>query len=146
MRVWPGALCGITLLLAAGASAQTPTPDLSGRDNHWIKDAEKNCWAANPTPEAGESVAWTGACENGLVTGEGTLTWSVRGKVVGRDTGTFKNGELSGHGRITQTGGASFEGEFPGKGVLILPNGKKLAAESIKEVYGWSIEQSAPAR
>jgi hypothetical protein len=149
MRVWPiwvpsGVLAGLALFLAASASAQSPVPDLSGKDSHWIKDADKNCWAANPTPEPGESVAWTGACEDGLVTGEGTLTWSLKGKVVGRDTGTFKGGELSGYGRITQTGGPSFEGEFPGKGVLTFPNGKKAAAQSVKEEFGWSIEQYTP--
>jgi hypothetical protein len=146
MRVWPGVIAGFALFFAGSASAQSPARDLSGNDTHWIKDAEKNCWAANPNPEPGESVAWTGACENGLVSGEGTLTWSIRGKVVGRDQGTFKDGELSGHGSITQTGGASFEGDFPGKGVLTLPNGKKVAAQSVKEVFGWSIEQSAPRR
>jgi hypothetical protein len=139
-------MCGLALFLACPASAQTPTPDLSGKDSHWIKDTDKNCWAANPNPEPGERVAWTGACENDLVTGEGTLTWSVRGKVVGRDTGTFKNGELSGYGRISQTDGPSFEGEFPGKGVLTFPNGKKAAAQSVKEVFGWSIEQYTPPR
>jgi hypothetical protein len=146
MRAWPGAIAGFALLFAAGASAQSPAPDLSGNDSRWIKDAEKDCWAANPNPEPGESVAWTGACENGLVTGEGTLTWSIKGKVVGRDSGTFKNGELSGYGRITQVGGPSFEGEFPGKGVLTFPNGKKAAAQSVKEVFGWSIEQYTPTR
>jgi hypothetical protein len=142
MRVFRGAIAGFVLFFAVGASAQSPAPDLSGNDTHWIKDTDKNCWAANPDPEPGESVAWTGECENGLVSGEGTLTWSIRGQVVGSDLGTFRKGELFGHGRITQTGGPSFEGEFPGKGVLIFPNGKKVSAQSVKEVFGWSIEQT----
>ena len=146
MKPFHGAIAGFALFLASGAWAQSPAPDLSGSDTHWIKDADKNCWAANPDPEPGESVAWTGECENGLVTGEGTLTWSIKGKVIGRDQGTFKGGELSGHGRITQTGGPSFEGEFPGKGVLTFPNGKKVSAQSVKEAFGWSIEQSTPTR
>ena len=141
-----GAMAGLALSVAGGASAQSPAPDLSGNDAHWIKDADKNCWAANPNPEPGESVSWTGGCENGLVSGDGTLTWSIRGKVVGRDEGTFESGELTGYGRITQVGGPTFEGEFPGKGVLTFPNGKKVAAQSVKEVFGWSIEQYTPPR
>jgi hypothetical protein len=146
MKPFHGAIAGFALFLASGAWAQSPAPDLSGNDTHWIKDADKNCWAANPDPEPGESVAWTGGCENGLVTGEGTLTWSIKDKIIGRDQGTFKGGELSGYGRITTVGGPSFEGEFPGKGVLTFPNGKKVAAQSVKEVFGWSIEQYTPTR
>jgi hypothetical protein len=123
--------------------AQSAAPDLSGRDPHWIKDAAKDCWAANPDPEVGETVTWTGGCSKGLLSGEGTLSWYLNGRLLGFDEGTFRNGELSGHGRINQTGGTSFEGEFPGKGVLTLPDGRKIPAESIKEAAGWSIEQSS---
>jgi hypothetical protein len=139
-----GTFASLLALLVLPALAQVAPPDLSGRDPHWIKDTAKNCWAANPDPETGESVAWTGACAGGLVNGEGTLTWYLNGRLVGRDEGTFRNGELSGHGRFTQANGASFEGEFPGKGVLMLPDGQKIQAESIKEIAGWSIEQSPP--
>jgi hypothetical protein len=146
MRRLLGVTAALALFTSLGAWAQSAAPDLSGNDAHWIKDPEKNCWAANPNPEPGESVSWTGACEGGLVSGDGTLTWSIRGKVVGSDQGSFKGGELSGYGRITQVGGPSFEGEFPGKGVLTFPNGKKVAAQTVKEVFGWSIEQYTPPR
>jgi hypothetical protein len=119
-------------------------PDLSGNDTHWIKDSSSNCWAADPDPSPGESITWTGACENNLLSGQGTLTWYINGKAVGRDEGTFKNGELSGHGRLSFADGANYEGEFPGKGVLTLPNGQKIEAESIHEAAGWSIEQTHP--
>ena len=137
-----GTLAGLLACLAFSALAQSATPDLSGRDPHWIKDAAKNCWAADPDPQAGETVTWTGACAGGLVNGQGTLTWYLNGRLFGRDEGTFKNGELFGHGRITRVNGASFEGEFPGKGVITLPGGQKVSAVSIKEAVGWSIEQS----
>jgi hypothetical protein len=145
MRVLRGAVAGLALLLASGAAAQT-APDFTGRDPHWIKDPQKDCWAANPDPETGETVTWTGACERGLLSGQGTLSWYVNGKFVGRDEGSFKDGQLAGHGRITFADGANFDGEFPGKGVLTLPNGQKVEAESIKETAGWSIEQAPPAR
>jgi hypothetical protein len=138
------ALCG-GLLLASSAWAQTG-PDLSGNNPNWIKDNGSNCWAANPDPSPGETISWTGGCENNLLSGTGTLTWYINGKAVGRDEGTFKNGELSGHGRLSFADGASYEGDFPGKGVLTLPNGQKIQAESIHEKAGWSIEQSLPQR
>ena len=140
-----GTLASLLVCWALPALAQTATPDLSGRDPHWIKDAAKNCWAADPDPQAGETVTWTGACLGGLVNGEGTLTWYLNGRLFGRDEGTFKNGEIFGHGRITRANGASFEGEFPGKGVITLPGGQKVEAVSIKESVGWSIEQAPPS-
>src|SRR3954464_109371 len=130
-------LASLLALVALPAWAQAAQADLSGRDPHWIRDVAKNCWAANPDPEVGESVTWTGACSSGLVSGEGTLTWYINGRLVGRDEGTFRGGELFGHGRISQVGGATFEGDFPGKGVLTLPDGQKIQAESIKEAAGW---------
>ncbi len=146
MRGPNAAIAASALLLLLSAPASSAIADLSGNDPHWIKDTASNCWAANPDPSPGESIAWMGACEDGLVSGAGTLAWYLNGKLVGRDEGTFKNGELMGHGRISLSDGANFEGDFPGKGVLTLPNGQKVDAESIKEVAGWSIEQSQPQR
>lgn len=128
-------------LLVGGAFAQAPMPDFSGNDAHWIYDPDSKCWAANPNPEPGESISWTGACENNLLTGQGVLTWYLNGRIDGRDEGQFKNGELSGHGRLFFADGAFFEGEFPGEGVLTAPDGTKVRAQSVKESAGWSIEE-----
>src|SRR4051812_13214372 len=89
----------VAILLTASARAQTP--DLSGKDAHWIKDNASNCWAANPDPSPGETITWTGGCQDKLLSGPGKLTWFVNGKTVGRDEGTFRNGELTGHGRLS---------------------------------------------
>ncbi|HEY4265103.1 MAG TPA: hypothetical protein VGM72_07285 [Micropepsaceae bacterium] len=147
MRHLREAIGALVLVWMCGTAAQA-APDLSGSDPHWIKDAAKNCWAANPDPETGETITWTGTCEQGLLSGEGTLSWYVDGQPVGRDEGHFKNGQLSGHGRIVFGDGAHFEGEFPGQGVLTLPSGQEIAAQSVGEAAGWSIEQAqrAPAR
>jgi hypothetical protein len=139
-------LLSLVILAASGAGAQSAAPDLSGRDPHWIKDAVSNCWAANPHPEPGETITWTGACQNGLINGPGTLTWYLNGKAEDRDEGNFARGELAGHGRVSFPDGAVFEGEFPGKGVITLPDGRKIDAETIKEAAGWSIEQAQPKR
>ena len=134
---WIVAIAALITLNPLSAAAQ---PDLSGRDPHWIRDTTSGCWAANPDPEPLESISWTGRCVEGLLSGPGTLSWFVDGKLVGRDEGNFVRGELSGHGKISFGDGAAFEGEFPGRGVLTLPNGDRVDAVSVKESAGWSIE------
>ena len=139
-------VCAALLALSAPAAAQTdePKPDLSGNDPHWIEDTVRQCWAANPHPEGNESISWTGACEGGLISGPGTLTWSQNGRVTGRDEGTFKDGRLTGRGRIISADGTSYEGDFPGTGVLTLPDGQKLRAQTVREFSGWTIEAPIP--
>jgi hypothetical protein len=143
MKHWLCAsFCTALLGLAGPAAAQTnePKPDLSGSDPHWIEDAVAHCWAANPNPEGGETITWSGGCEGGLLSGAGTLTWSRNGRITGRDEGTFKDGRLTGHGRIISSDGTIYEGEFPGTGVLTLPNGQKVRAQAVREFTGWTIE------
>jgi hypothetical protein len=144
MRVSRTTSVGFVLTCGVAALAQAAAPDLSGKDPHWIQDAANLCWAADPDPQPGETIVWSGECENSLINGPGTLSWYVRGRLVARDSGTFKNGELSGHGRILFQNGVIFEGEFPGKGTITTPDGRKIAAQSIKESTGWSIEEDRP--
>jgi hypothetical protein len=137
------AVCFVVAGLAVAARAAAG-PDLSGADPHWIADERSHCFAGNPDPQGDESVHWTGACENGLVSGPGTLTWYRSGRIEGRDEEIFRAGILAGHGRIIQADGAIFEGEFPGEGVLTLPDGRHVAAHSLRETAGWSIEETRP--
>ena len=138
-------LVGAVPMTVFAAFAQAATPDLSGKDPHWIQDAANLCWAADPDPQPGETIVWNGGdCANGLINGPGILSWYINGRLSARDSGTFKNGELSGHGRINFQNGAMFEGDFPGKGVITTPDGRKIAARSIKEGAGWSIEEDRP--
>jgi hypothetical protein len=124
------------------ASPAIAQPDFSGRDAHWIKDEASGCWAANPDPEPMETITWTGQCRDMLVSGMGSLSWYLDGRLIGRDEGNFVRGELSGHGKISFPDGANFEGEFPGRGVLTLPSGNRVDAVSVKESAGWSIEEA----
>ena len=134
-------ICVALLAVAGTVTAQTnERPDLSGNDPHWIEDRITHCWAANPNPEGGETVSWSGACEGGLLTGPGTLTWSREGRITGRDEGTFKDGRLTGHGRIITSDGTTYDGEFPGTGTLTLPDGQKVRAQAVRESTGWTIE------
>jgi len=139
MRIFRIFACVCAVLAASPAIAQ---PDLSGRDPHWIRDEASRCWAANPDPEPLETISWSGGCVDMLLSGTGTLSWYLDGRLIGRDEGNFVRGELSGHGKISFADGATFEGEFPGRGVLTLPSGNRIDAVSVKESAGWSIEQA----
>jgi hypothetical protein len=134
-------VCAAVLIMAGAAAAQTnERPDLPGNDPHWIEDTVAHCWAANPNPEGGEVISWSGACENGTLNGPGTLTWSKDGRITGRDEGTFRDGRLTGHGRIISSDGTTYEGEFPGTGTLTLPDGQNVRAQAVRESTGWTIE------
>jgi hypothetical protein len=138
-------LSGFLVVTACSAYAQTVTPDLSGKDAHWIKDEKSNCWAANPEPQAGESIIWVGPCEKGVASGEGTLIWYQDGKIAGRDEGNFKDGALIGRGRMQRSDGTSFEGSFPGRGTLTLPSGEQMQAEAVRQPAGWRFQPAQPA-
>lgn len=136
-------LGGAVLFCAAtAATAAVAQPDFSGRDPHWIRDEASGCWAANPDPEPLESITWSGQCSDMLLSGTGILSWYLDGRLIGRDEGNFVRGELSGYGKISFANGASYEGDFPGRGVMTLPNGNRVDAVSVKESAGWSIEQA----
>ena len=139
------ACLGTAVIAASPVWAQAPKPpDLSGADPHWIYDPHSKCWAGDPDPHDGETIAWEGKCDGGLVSGFGTLTWYRGGRIDGRDIGTFAAGILSGRGKIIDGDGTVFEGEFPGRGVLTLPDGRTLEAVTVREEAGWSIEQAPP--
>lgn len=134
---------GVTAFCAAiAATTAIAQPDFSGRDPHWIRDEASGCWAANPDPEPLETITWSGQCSEMLLSGQGILSWYLDGRLVGRDEGNFVRGELSGHGKITFANGASYEGDFPGRGVMTLPDGNRVDAVSVKESAGWSVEQA----
>lgn len=135
----------LVLIALAWPVAALAAPDLSGADPHWIKDSASGCWAADPEPEPGESIAWSGACAGGLVSGEGKLTWYKNGRITGTDEGNFKAGEISGHARILRADGTSYEGDFPGAGTITRADGSKVPGVSIKERAGWSIEEARPS-
>jgi hypothetical protein len=144
-------LITIAVVLGAGAASAASwaqlgdaRPDLSGNDPHWIEDTIAQCWAANPHPEGNETISWSGACENGLLSGPGILTWRQDGRITARDEGTFKDGRLTGRGRISMADGTTYEGDFPGFGVLTLPDGRKMRAQTVREFTGWTIEGPVP--
>jgi hypothetical protein len=102
---------------------------------------QKGCLAANPAPAPNERVEWSGDCVGGYIEGEGVLTWYEGDRVIGRDRGSFARGALSGTGRIESADGWSYEGAFPGSGIMRLPDGSEVPAQTLRENNGWHIEQ-----
>ena len=125
--------------IAANALAQNaPSPS----DPYWIADAATGCLAANPSPVAGETIVWDGDCVNGLIDGQGVLTWYDGEEILGRDTGNFSAGRLFGLGKIETSEGWSYEGNFPGSGLMKFPAGREVPAQAVGRNSGWQIVQT----
>jgi len=97
--VIPRILLLLALLLCAfGASA-------AGDENvAWIADS-RGCKVANPFPQPGESIKWSGSCKNGLADGNGVLEWFIDGKPADRYEGPLKQGWAEGKGTLLREGG-----------------------------------------
>jgi hypothetical protein len=67
----------------------------------WIVDRATNCATSNPFARADEEIRWFGACEDGRLSGRGTLVWYVEGIETERNEGTFRAGEF--HGEVITT-------------------------------------------
>jgi hypothetical protein len=96
--------------LAENEAATQQTADLKGA--HWIADASTGCrvWDANPV--AGESIKWTGACQNNLAQGRGALQWFKDGKLAAQYEGDVRDGKANGRGIFSWVSGGRYEGEF----------------------------------
>lgn len=129
--------------LCAGIAFNATAQDAPTADNaYWIADEATGCLAANPSPVPNESITWNGACVNGLIEGEGVLTWYEGERLLGRDEGNFVAGRLSGRGKIESAEGWSYEGAFPGNGVMRLPDGEEIPAQAVGSNSGWIIQQT----
>jgi len=130
-------------------------PQLTGDDPHWILDPTSQCWVFDGYPSSHETATWSGACKDQLASGEGTVTWYLRGKFVEKRTGSFTLGSLNGHGTATMMDGSTYEGDWvygarhgtgvltrangdiyrgmwPGSGTYTQPDGRTCGAEAIR--------------
>ena len=104
--------------LAATAPAWAASPGA------WVTDPFRACRVWNPHPMANETVAWSGACENGLAQGRGATRWLRNGVVFETDEGEWRDGRQVGLGKQDWPGGR-YEGELTdsephGYGILTL--------------------------
>jgi hypothetical protein len=96
------------LLLAAMAFAGTATAD---EDVAWIAD-KNGCKVANPFPQPGETITWSGKCKKGRADGEGVLQWFVNGKALDRYEGTLQEGWAEGNGTLARSDGSRYTGQW----------------------------------
>jgi hypothetical protein len=96
------ALASFAFVAAAQAADPAPPPG-------WIVAKNHACKIWNPEPHANESVTWSGACKNGFASGKGVLIWTENGKRDSEFDGEYANGKRN------------------GPGVLITPDGKRIA-------------------
>jgi hypothetical protein len=103
---------------AQGAAAQSLIADKNG------------CQTANPHPAPNQSISWSGACKDGLLSGPGVLQRLQDGVVEASYQGSFWQGQLSGSGSATLRDGARYTGnfinnEFAGEGTMVWPSGDR---------------------
>jgi hypothetical protein len=67
-----------------------------GEGSGWIVDQASKCGTSNPFGKPNETIRWFGACQDGRITGRGTLVWYENGVESERNEGTFQRGELHG--------------------------------------------------
>ena len=77
-----------------------------------VSDAENKCATSNPYPQGQESIRWTGGCRNGLLDGQGVLTWYRDGRWTERNEGSFRAGELNGNAVTTFPDGSTIAGTY----------------------------------
>jgi hypothetical protein len=129
----------IAFLCAGMAPSATAQETPSADSPFWIADEATGCLAANPSPVPNETIVWDGDCVNGLIEGEGVLTWYEGESFLGRDSGNFAAGRLSGQGKIETAEGWSYEGRFPGSGIMRFPDGEEVPAQAVGRNSGWQI-------
>ncbi|MBV9548765.1 MAG: hypothetical protein JO256_03720 [Alphaproteobacteria bacterium] len=119
----PGSLragLAVTVLMSAFSSVHAADAPASGA---WLTDPANHC--AVFATGAGERVAWTGPCEEGLATGLGTATFFQSEKEVESFTADFDRGMIADGHVISRWGngwsydGDTVHGRFNGGGVLI---------------------------
>ncbi len=117
-------ICALWLvLLTTSAPAQTPQPK-------WIADSRTGCRVWNAFPVSGETISWSGTCQNGLAQGRGVAEWLRDGKPDSRHDGEYRDGKANGRGVLTSMNGNRYEGEFRdgnpnGRGVFTYASGNR---------------------
>lgn len=92
-----------------------------------------DCRIWNSSPQAQETVEWSGNCSNDEALGKGKLVWHYvkRGKQIRVSyEGDFRDGKLHGQGIYTNSNGSRSEGYFRdgklhGQGLRIWPTGHR---------------------
>src|SRR3954470_23731585 len=99
----------------------------------WETDSKSGCTVWDPLPVADETIAWTGDCKDGKLSGVGVLTIFKAGALVERNEGEFVEGKQTGHGARQNPAGryvGNFkDGLFDGHGVYAASSGMRYDGE-----------------
>jgi hypothetical protein len=95
------------------------------------------CSIYNKSPQAKESITWTGACKNGLTHGKGTGQWvyyRLGERKIDTYVGEMEAGKRHGRGKILWSGGSSYDGDWKngvrhGNGLYTWPGANKYKGE-----------------
>lgn len=143
MAAGPGIarLSALALVLASTAAWAQPQAG-------WVADPTSGCRAWTWSLQPGQTVAWSGACVEGLAQGRGVAQWFRDGKPVSRAEGEFLGGRMNGQGTATTRGGFAYDGSWrdgkpDGRGVFAWPNGDRYdgmlrdGARNGRGVFTW---------
>jgi hypothetical protein len=103
-------------------------------DGAWIVDTHTGCKTWDNDAGPGDSVSWSGKCENGLASGQGTAKYFGGGTLQAQYDGEYRNGKRDGHGVFTVLGskGYRFDGRWSddnanGPGTVTFQNGPPIS-------------------
>lgn len=102
-------LAGVVIF---GVSAVSIAQAQPGKPPAWIADSKTGCKVWNPSPQAHETIHWSGGCEGGYASGKGTLEWFENGRPGDRYEGEYQAGKRNGHGVVTMSNGTRIEGDW----------------------------------
>lgn len=127
----PGTSTAPALLALSCLMAFTPT---LARAEQPVTVQDSGCRVWDQYPDSRKTVRWSGACRNLWASGPGVLTWSYGGRYDGQVAGTFVEGRLEGHARVTWRDGRRFDGDFrrgraSGQGTHVWPDGRVYQGE-----------------
>jgi CHAT domain-containing protein/cytochrome c-type biogenesis protein CcmH/NrfG len=84
----------------------------------WIRIKDRDCYLWEANPMAGESIIWTGECENGFATGGGkALLFTASGASSNQLEGAAVDGKLEGEIAVTYPDGSRYVGKLNSSGL-----------------------------
>ncbi len=134
--VW-GRRAGCSALVLLGA-ATVCSADSGSTRGHWLLDPQTHCYVFYTDPHPADSVTWSGECANRVASGQGTATFTDRGRFAEAVSGNFQGGAAEGAVRVNWADGSHFDGfesagRFNGKGTLTTAKGDRFDGQWVND-------------
>lgn len=117
----------------------------------WLQDRNTGCHIWDTEPETGETITWSGECQDGAANGPGTVEFRSSTS-TDRYVGAVASGRLTGHGKLTFSNGQTEDGEFVdgamnGLGHVTWANGARYEGELVDgKASGFGIYTTSDGR